>query len=441
MAPPTSASALCRQNLLVYEADQPRDEDGLPGTRYQLYVGVVTSSLQMSNPVNRHLSDFSGGRVVEPDLNLTFTKPTSNKMPVVFDALPNELLLEIVIRISFGKGDFRTLSLVNWRLRDLIKTHRIDIIQRVAKIQFPVAARAASLHPLAYVPTVEWLEHLLNDTRDVNDFMKIIRDIFGSSLVEKQLLAQSPLTLFISERWLETGLHLFRGLRVEYWRSLPGTGGTDYEGLVELSLSALSPVDCLAMRHVSKIILNIINLTLDGKMMISHSFVYLAQFSIRKQITERALIGAIERELSSSQSHYYDLKEILAYGGRDAETSLADGDDRAHYRTSLQRLGFLARRSMTNFSGNALHLPQRLRFESAQREQHLTWKISEMYRDWNAISTGERESIMQEFGINGSDEDHALRRVEEYLLIDRNIDGLTGYDNWLLDRCLTSSTP
>ena len=377
----------------------------------------------MANPAYRCLSGFSGRRVVEADLNLAFTKSTCNKLPVVFDNLPNELLLEIVVRISFGKGDFRTLSLVNWRLRNLIKTHRSNIIQRVASTQFPVAARAASLHPLACVPTLEWLEHLSDDTRDVNGFMQKIRDFFDSSLVKKQLLAQSSSTLFISKRWLETGLHLFRGLRVEYWRSLPGAGRTNYEGLVELGLSPLSPVDRLAMRHVSKIILNIINLTPEGKMTISRTFVYLARFSLRKELTERALIGAIEQELSSSQSHFYDLKEILAYGRREAERTL--GDDRAHYRTSLQRLGLLARRSMTRFSGNAQHLPQRPPYESAQWEQHLTWKISEIYRDWNAISTGERESIMQEFGIKGSDKENALRRVEEYLLIDRNVDGLT----------------
>ncbi|KAF7506091.1 hypothetical protein GJ744_012242 [Endocarpon pusillum] len=338
-------------------------------------------------------------------------------MPIIFDTLPNELLLEIVVRISFSKRDFRTLSLVNWRLRDLIKTHRNDIIQRVASIQFPVAARAASLHPLACVPTLEWVEHLSNDTRDVNDFMQKIRGFFDSSMVKKQLLAQSSSTLFISERWLETGLHLFCRLRVEYWRSLLGTGRTNYEGLVELSLSALSPVDSLAMRHVSKVILSIINFTLEGRLMIYNSFVSLSQFSVRGQLMERAMIGAIEQELSSSQSNFDNLKEILAYSCRDAETTLGDEDDRGHYRASLQRLCFLARRSMTRFSGNAQHLPQRLTYKSSQQEQHLTWKISEIYREWNAISAGEREFIMQEFGIKDSDEEHALRRMEEYLLI------------------------
>ncbi|ERF69782.1 hypothetical protein EPUS_07038 [Endocarpon pusillum Z07020] len=221
-------------------------------------------------------------------------------MAVVFDTLSNELLLGIVVRISFGKGDFRTLSLVNRRLRDFIKTHRNTIIQRVASIQFPVAARAASLHPLACVPTLEWLEHLSDDTRDVNDFMEKFRGFLDSSMVEKQ---SSP-TLFISVRWLETGLHLFRGLRVEYWRSLLGTGRTNYEGLIELSLSALSPVDSLAMRHVSKTILSIINFILEGKIMISYFPVYLAQSSSRKELTKRALIGAVEQELSGSQSNF-----------------------------------------------------------------------------------------------------------------------------------------
>ena len=69
-------------------------------------------------------------------------------MTLIFDSLPNEVLLEIMFRIPVrSEGNFRTMRLVNRHLRNLIDTHESTIIQGTASCQFPIASRATSSHP------------------------------------------------------------------------------------------------------------------------------------------------------------------------------------------------------------------------------------------------------------------------------------------------------
>lgn len=134
------------------------------------------------------------------------------KMRIVFDKLPSEVLLAIIIRIPPGTGDFRKFLLVNRHLREMVQGNRTNVTRWISHVQSPIAGRIVSSHPVEYMPSGEWLECLSRNTEEVEEFVKAMHDFQDSNWAEQKPWNKNG-TRMLDDRSLRAGLHHFRG----YW--------------------------------------------------------------------------------------------------------------------------------------------------------------------------------------------------------------------------------
>jgi F-box domain len=64
--------------------------------------------------------------------------------PITFDSLPNEIVLNIIIRVPFSSHDFVALRLTNRRINTLTCQRGHKLLEDIAKAQFPYALWAAT---------------------------------------------------------------------------------------------------------------------------------------------------------------------------------------------------------------------------------------------------------------------------------------------------------
>jgi hypothetical protein len=237
--------------------------------------------------------------------------------------------------------------------------------------------------------------------------------------------------------WLEVGLHFWRELlaKAEEWTTKRPRH--HFMPCIETFVDARSPFDCLAMRHASRILMAV----LDDLSVISAMRGYTSSFSFLHKVglVERALVRTIESHLSTSQAKFNILKQMIV-ASQDLTSPSFEGDECGMVRKRLNFLTSEVRQKAHQLLGEAARLPQSQPMNLITREQHLTRRISEIYRDWSSISLGDRQSIMQELHITDQDEARALQRIEEYLLVKPKEQDREAYDHWVLNGCLTSPT-
>ena len=228
-----------------------------------------------------------------------------------------------------------------------------------------------------------------------------------------------------SEKWLETGLHLFRGLPAKIQELASLGSHMDYASEVEFCLNAIPPTDCLAMRYVSMVFMSIIY---------ANNEVGLISYYHASPHDDRAVIRAIENQLAADEIHLAMLLNVVAIGRQDPETlhKMSASNSIHLLKLSRQASGF-----HDSLSQDAHGLPDTKPKKSRFWEQHITRRISGILRNWTTISPHERESIMHELQIEDGDEDRALERLKEFMLIDIDAPFVYPYDEWVLDGCST----
>lgn len=367
-------------------------------------------------------------------------------MVLSFNNLPNEVILEILVRIPPGRGDFRTCYRLNTHLQDLIKAHRRYIIKRMASYQFPVALEVASLNPIRDESllrrdcegTMLWLKLLAEETRDVSDFMHAIQSLLQSERVRSRLLEGEHFWCQINEKWLEIGLHLFRRYHSKSYRR--GNPETDWHRipLLESYHDALPPYYILATRHASLAIMMILSaIDEEGIMRVGDEDSTDAVSA--EKLTDRALISSIERALMDLKgyrgwdSDYYWLKlqEIIILGNHDPNMLTPEMKRIKHcLLRNLYNLGSWREKTVR---GEAGRLPQLKPKESDWWEQHITRKISGIFQNWHAIELDQRRAIMSEMQVEEGDDDSAVECVKNYLLLDDATPEWKTHNEWVLD--------
>lgn len=187
-------------------------------------------------------------------------------MPITFDNLPNEVLLEILIRVPLDRqGDYRTVRFVNRYLRDVIDAHRSTILQRTASYQSLIAARASSSYPAKRKKSAWCLRRMAREIKANDEFMEDIHGVRDSAFVGKRLLEENSGLIF-SHKWLLAGLYHFRSYDTIYGDEEDAEW--EDEDDQHYFLKNVFPSDCIAMRHTSLVIMIIMKSINNDKVML-----------------------------------------------------------------------------------------------------------------------------------------------------------------------------
>jgi hypothetical protein len=363
--------------------------------------------------------------------------------PIILDELPNEILLAITIRVPLGEGDLRTLQCVNRHLRDLIQKHESFVIQEIAELRFPFAARVATLSSTAHDLSVKWLETLHNITEDVNEFVDEMTYIDRPAKLERMLLDEDKGASICSD-WLRKGLHMFRGWHGEAEHLGPALplgvepDAIDMRPQYHRLTDAITPSECLALRHTSLTILAILSGMDDDGVLLG---INPEDPTLPEQIfSQRVLITTLEDNLLVDLEFFPQLKRVLRDAEQDAEQDADEDavnvpDSVAFQRHDMQE-GLQARAQcyQTFLLEDFKRVQDGEYIQPFEFEHYITRRIRDIYLEWEEIEAEERQRIMRGFQIADEEEERARELVKSYVLTDYDTPEWKAYRDWVLDQ-------
>ncbi|ERF74598.1 hypothetical protein EPUS_00728 [Endocarpon pusillum Z07020] len=172
---------------------------------------------------------------------------------VMFDSLPNEIVLAIIVRVHFSYESFQALLLTNRRISTLMSDRGRKLLEEIAGVQFPLALWASSQPTIPFdkngpIYCLGRLDNLCSRSQKVDEFVHIVEKI------RSDMLKEGDLGPALGARGWKQNLRV--ALHVMYFPSVPledhrgyGQRLKDRSHHYAMVLNDI-PVDCiLAVRH------------------------------------------------------------------------------------------------------------------------------------------------------------------------------------------------
>lgn len=339
-----------------------------------------------------------------------------------FDALPAEVVLQIIIRVPFSQHDFQAIQLVNRRMYQIMAKRGWMIFRDIAADQFPHAVAIKRFpHCSPFSRGLEFVsQKQLSDICEVQD--KFQKKVNSMARVEASMRQRGLDCNYLGTKgWKDnvlTGLYVAKSLQdyiLAAASRLPKPlklrpvkrAARCKEFIDSLPLSY-----CLALRHTTLIMVEVIDClgAHDELFDIRHGRGTGSEFDGASNFSDRTMKLWFENRDDDAFSlalSALDAKSRHPVLARELVKRLVSAGQRIHSTESHNITEMLSEGGSFRF------------------DHHITRRITEAIEDWDEFASGQGKAFieqMQKLGEAGGEESPSAR-----ILIESFLDDLTGF--------------
>jgi hypothetical protein len=339
-----------------------------------------------------------------------------------FDALPAEVILQIIISVPFSQHDFQALQLVNRRMYQIMAKRGWMIFRDIAAAQFPHAVAIKRFpHCSPFSRGLEFVtQKQLSDISEVQD--KFQREVTSMAKVEASMQQQGLNPTYLGTKgWKDnvlTGLYVAKGLQGHILAAASRLPKPLKLRPVKRAARCKEFIDslplsyCLALRHTTLLMVEVIDYlgAHDELYDIRHGRGTGSEFDGASNFSDRTMKIWFENRDDDAFA--------LALSALDAEKRHPDFAQKL-----VKRLVSAGQRIQSTESHNITEMLSE--GGSFRFDHHITGRIAEAIEDWDEFASGQCKAFAEQ--MQKVDEAGAEKSPSARILIESFLDDLTGF--------------